>query len=195
MAGGKMDGRTLVAGPSRAAPLVEGISAARADRWPGLAERPREPLEAALGDMVGIVAVERLDMQRDARVHGEGLEELAHQLGVEAADLVRAGTPCGRRGRAGRTRRARRASASRPSADGRRHSGVMPFLSPSACSQGLAERDADILDRVVVVDVQVALGLDGGVDQRMARDLIEHMVEEADAGRDLGPCRCRRARA
>ena len=49
----------------------------------------------------------------------------------------------------------------------------------------LADRNAGVLDRVVVVDVQVALGLDRHVDQRMARQLLQHVVEEADAGRDV----------
>ena len=48
----------------------------------------------------------------------------------------------------------------------------------------LAERDADVLGGVVVVDMQVALGLDREVDARMARQQVEHVVEEADAGRD-----------
>ena len=50
----------------------------------------------------------------------------------------------------------------------------------------LAERDADVLGGVVVVDVQVALGLHGDVDARVARQQVEHVIEEADAGRDLG---------
>ena len=50
---------------------------------------------------------------------------------------------------------------------------------------GLAERNAGVLDGVVVVDVQVALGLDRHVDQRVARKLLQHMVEEADAGGDI----------
>ena len=49
----------------------------------------------------------------------------------------------------------------------------------------LAERDADVLDRVVAVDVQVALGLDLEVDQAVARDLVEHVVEERHAGGEL----------
>ena len=36
---------------------------------------------------------------------------------------------------------------------------------PAPLGQGLAQRDADILDRVVVVDMDVAIGLDGQVDQ------------------------------
>ena len=44
------------------------------------------------------------------------------------------------------------------------------------------ERDADVLDGVMVVDLEVALGADVQVDHRMPRQLVEHMVEEADAG-------------
>ena len=39
--------------------------------------------------MVRVGAVQRLDVQRDAGVDREGLEELADQLGVEGADLRR----------------------------------------------------------------------------------------------------------
>ncbi len=49
----------------------------------------------------------------------------------------------------------------------------------------LAERDADVLGGVVVVDMQVALGLDRDVDARVPRQQIEHVVEEADAGRNV----------
>src|SRR5262249_56404226 len=42
----------------------------------------------------------------------------------------------------------------------------------------------DVLGGVVMIDVQVALGLDREVDARMARQKLEHVVEEADPGRD-----------
>src|SRR5262249_36303207 len=50
--------------------------------------------------------------------------------------------------------------------------------------QRLPERDADVLGGVVVIDVQVAFGLDREVDAGMARQKLEHVVEEADPGRD-----------
>jgi hypothetical protein len=46
----------------------------------------------------------------------------------------------------------------------------------------LAQGDADVLDRVVMIDVHVALGLDHQVDQAVARDLLQHVLEEGDAG-------------
>ena len=55
----------------------------------------------------------------------------------------------------------------------------------------LAQRDAHVLDGVVAVDVQVALGLDVQVDQAMAGDLVEHVIEKTDAGGEAGPGRCR----
>ena len=41
---------------------------------------------------------------------------------------------------------------------------------------------ADVLDRVVAVDVQVALGLDREVEPAVAADLVEHVVEERQPG-------------
>ena len=43
----------------------------------------------------------------------------------------------------------------------------MPALSPSACLQRLAEADADVFDRVVLIDVQVAFGLDRQIERRV----------------------------
>ena len=48
----------------------------------------------------------------------------------------------------------------------------MPALSPSAWARRLAEADADVLDGVVGVDVQVALGLDGEVDQAVPGEQV-----------------------
>src|SRR5206468_3450542 len=53
-------------------------------------------------------------------------------------------------------------------------------------TQRLAEADADVLDGVMGVHVQVALGLDVEIDEAVARQQVEHVVEEADAGGELG---------
>ena len=58
----------------------------------------------------------------------------------------------------------------------------MPRLSPSAWATRRAEHDADILGGVVEVDVQVALGADREVEQAVAGEGGQHVVEEADAG-------------
>ncbi len=51
--------------------------------------------------------------------------------------------------------------------------------------EGGAKREADVLDRVVLVDVQVAIARNHQADARVARDLVEHVVEETKAGRKL----------
>src|SRR6185312_5750582 len=55
------------------------VLGARIDRQ-RRAQRARQSLEARLGDVVIIRAVQRLDVQGDAGIHGEGLKPLLHQL-------------------------------------------------------------------------------------------------------------------
>jgi len=54
---------------------------------------------------------------------------------------------------------------------------------------GLADNDAGILGRVVIIDMQIALGLDLQIHQRMATELVQHMVEKTDTRCDFGPTR------
>ena len=50
----------------------------------------------------------------------------------------------------------------------------------------MLEDDRGVLDGVVRVDVGVALGLHGEVDQRVPGERVEHVVVEPDAGGDVG---------
>src|SRR5450755_4001097 len=50
---------------------------------------------------------------------------------------------------------------------------------------GLTQRDADVLDRVMRIDVQVAVRLDVEIDEAMPRDLVEHVIEEGHTTREL----------
>src|SRR5215467_5574766 len=52
--------------------------------------------------------------------------------------------------------------------------------------ESLAERQPDILHRVVIVDLDVALRFDLDIKQAMAREDIQHMVEERHAGLHFG---------
>src|SRR5581483_1455815 len=47
-----------------------------------------------------------------------------------------------------------------------------------------AQRDADVLDRVVSVDLEVALGVHREVETAVLSQLGEHVVEEREPGRD-----------
>ena len=48
--------------------------------------------------------------------------------------------------------------------------------------EGHTEGDADVFVGVVVVDFEVAFGLDIEVEESVGGDLVEHVVEEGDAG-------------
>ena len=58
----------------------------------------------------------------------------------------------------------------------------MPALSPSASASACAERDAAVLHGVVAVDLQVARARHVEVEPRVLAELLEHVVEERDAG-------------
>jgi hypothetical protein len=46
----------------------------------------------------------------------------------------------------------------------------------------MADGNRAVLGRVVLVDVEVAVDPAGNVDERMARELLDHVIEEADTG-------------
>src|SRR5690606_37246620 len=50
----------------------------------------------------------------------------------------------------------------------------------------LAQRDADVLDRVMSIDMQVALGGDADIHHAMPRDLIQHVIEETESAVQFG---------
>src|SRR5205823_2059146 len=52
--------------------------------------------------------------------------------------------------------------------------------------QGLAERDGDVLDGVVRVDVGVALRAHREIERAVLAQRVEHVVVEPDAGGDVG---------
>jgi hypothetical protein len=58
-------------------------------------------------------------------------------------------------------------------------------LVPQRLPEGLAEHDAGVLDRVMAIDVEIALGLHREVEAAVAPELVEHVVEERQAGRDV----------
>ena len=58
----------------------------------------------------------------------------------------------------------------------------MPRLLPTRRSHRFAERDADVFDGVMLIDVEIAGGLHLQIEAAVPRDEVEHVIEEADAG-------------
>ena len=50
----------------------------------------------------------------------------------------------------------------------------------------LAQGDANVFHRVVAVNVQIAFAGNLQIDQAVASDLVQHVVEKTDAGGELG---------
>ena len=69
-----------------------------------------------------------------------------------------------------------------------RHDEVPGAVDAAAVAERLrdrfAQRDAKILDRVVLIDVEVARGAHVEVERAMLREQLQHVIEETDAGRD-----------
>ena len=135
--------------------------------------------------MVAIETVLFVDVQRDAAMGRQGLEELAHQFGVKTADLGRGEIQIA--DQIGACRQIQRAGDLRVI----HRKGKMPIAADALfVAQGFAERlaqgNAHIFDGVVIIDVQIAFGGDGHVDQRMLGQLVQHMVKKPHAGGDFG---------
>ena len=70
-----------------------------------------------------------------------------------------------------------------------RHVGVAEARDPAPVAerfmQGLAQHPACVLDSVMAVNLEIALGRDGQIHMAVARKLSQHVVEERNAGVDL----------
>lgn len=135
--------------------------------------------------MMVVRAVMVQDMQRNASILRQRLEELAHQLGVEGADLRRGKIDVPHEeGSAGNID----GGLGHRLVHGKIERGITGNAAPVAQrpGNGLADGDAGIFHGVMVIDMQIALNLDLHVDQRMAAELVQHMVEKSHAG---GNCR------
>jgi uncharacterized protein len=134
--------------------------------------------------MVVVRAVEIFDMQRDTRARRETVEPMLNELGVPFAETRHAQRHFPHKIRA--PRYIERATRQRLV---HRRIGTAITRNSAFIAQCLqhcfANRDAGVFCRVVLVDMKIANRLDLQVNQRMPRQLLKHMVEETDAGRNL----------
>ncbi len=70
----------------------------------------------------------------------------------------------------------------------------MPRLVAERAAQAFAQRERAVFDGVVLVDVQVALAVEAQREAAVLGQLLQHVIEEADAGCDLDGRRWRRDR-
>src|SRR5215471_647051 len=158
--------------------------ARRRGRFP---KRPGERLGDCLGGMVPVAAREERGVEVQAPAEGHGLEELLHE---GEGKVRRHEQHLSVEGHFPREVRAARevhddAGEGLVERDVRVAEAADPALVAQRLLQGLAKREAGVLDRVMEVDVNIAFRLDGETDPGVARDRVQHVVEESHGRRDL----------
>src|SRR5262249_24010331 len=114
----------------------------------------------------------------------EAFEKVVHELGLEVADA------------GGRYLKRNDGVRPAPQVDGgdrqrfvHRHDEVPGAVDAAPVSErfrdGLAERDAKIFDGMVLIDVEIAHGVDGEIECPVPREELQHVIEEPDAGPHL----------
>ena len=150
----------------------------------GFAQNAGDGLEARFSDVVRIFPRQPRNMQGDPRILGEGLEEFSAEFRVEPPDRSL-------RERHGPNEKGSARNVDRGPRGRFVHHEIERGVARNAppLSQGLvqtlAEYDPDILNRVVIIDMTVAFSLYINVDQGMLGQLLQHVVEKTDPGRDF----------
>ena len=124
-------------------------------------------------------------MQGDAGIHCKRLKELAHQFGIECADFGG--------GKLGAEHQKRppgniNGDAGECFIHRQMHIGIAGDALHVAkrLPESLPQRYADIFHCVVIINVQIALGRNDNVHQRVTGNLVEHVIEKTNAGGHFG---------
>jgi hypothetical protein len=150
----------------------------------GHAQRPGGRLKNRLGNVMAIAAIMHDDVQIALGVRRKGLPEIGNKLGIELADFLcgelglknekRTAAEIERNGRKRFVHRERKMSITTDAA----------FIA-QRIAHGLAQANADVLDRVVLIDIQIANGVEREIERGVFGQKREHVVEKPDAGGDL----------
>ena len=173
-------------------PLVLGTPFTRGSRATAIAQRPGRGLEQRLRDVVRVAAAQRVEVQVEAAVVGEGPEEVLEQLGRQVAHLLRLERSRRSAARAGPRGRPRSARAPRRAARRRGRSGRSPSCrrAPAAAPRrGRCPRPRRVW---WASTCRSPLHRTSRSKRRVGGERRQHVVEEADPGRDLRPALRRR---
>jgi hypothetical protein len=172
--------------------LLEGAFGAgdALDAWVALGGKLEgfgEGFEDGFEEVVWVGALDDVDVEGEAGVLGEGAEEFNDELcgegaGVEVGEGEFFGGAEDEEGAA--------ADVEGEVDEGFVHGEVAEAVAVDAgvIAEGLvdghAEDDADVFDGVVVVDVEIAVGVEVDVEEGVFGEESEHVVEKGDAGVD-----------
>ena len=151
------------------------------DRLP---QSTRQGLVAALDDMVIVRPIQIFDMQRDASAGCKAMKPVLDKLGIPFAQ-----TRHRQRNLPHKIRPPRNIECAARQSLVHRRVGAAITRDPAFIAERLqnrfADRNAGVFGGVMLVDMQVANRLHLQIDERMPRQLLKHMVEKANAGRNL----------
>ncbi len=130
--------------------------------------------------VVAVDPVQGIDVQGDAAVGRKGRKELAHEFRVEGPDFLGRDVHVPDQERAGGQikRTAHQSVIHWQQAAAVTHNSA--FVA-KGLGQSLSQCDPCVLDGVVIVDVQITCGPNAHVNEGVARQLIQHVVEKSDA--------------
>lgn len=147
-------------------------------------ERDPEALERGLTQVVVVLAGQTAEVHRHPSMEAEAPKELRDVLGRHLAEPIARerqvpveSTPPGH--------------IDRDEDEGLVHRGVIGGVALDRLAllersrDCLTKHDADIFDRVVIVDLEVALRANAEIEAPMESHQLQHMIEELDAGVDV----------
>src|SRR6516165_8761129 len=149
-----------------------------------LIHSPRERFEHGFDDVMRVAPGMQVQMQVEPGLIAECLHEVLHQLGWKVSNPFLRHRYFVRQVRAAADIHHRRAQGFV-----QRHRGLTKAADSRAIAQrllkGAAQHNAHVFDRMMLVDVQVAVGFNLEVEEPMASEAFEHVVEKRNPGRDL----------
>lgn len=134
-------------------------------------------LEDGLGDMVIILAADAMDVEGDSGMGRERAEKLADVLGAECADALSDKWAL-------KGQDAAPTDVHRHENEGLVHRGMearvaLNRIRLKRLAESPTQHDADILDGVMVIDVQIALDREAQIELAMEGKLLQKMIEKA----------------
>src|SRR5256885_2904495 len=142
-------------------------------------ERAPDGFEDRLRDVVEVVAVVHRDVERELGVERECAEELLQEIEIEVGDARACDRHLEDEERPPRHVHRRR-DERLVHRDERGPEPHDPPLVAEGLVDRLAQHDADVLDGMVLVDLDVTLRLDGEVHETVLRPGLQHVAEERD---------------
>src|SRR5579883_533366 len=131
--------------------------------------------------MVIRAAVHRLQMYVGSGAASESVEEVVHQFGLQIADQTSSNFCVDDNRRP--TAQVNGSNAKRFVHRHQKVAGSIDTFFIAQCAvESLAEGDANVFDRVVLVDIEVAFARQRQIEAAVAREQLEHVIEKTYAG-------------